>query len=379
MALSFAGRTGMNRIARLAMLAAAAVPGVALAAWEYNFQTAVTPVAQNIERLHEFILWICVAIFIGVFGVMFYSLIKHRKSVGHQAAQFHENTAVEIVWTVIPFLILLFMAFPATRTILAAHDTSAPDMTIKVTGYQWKWNYDYMQEGFGYYSNLATPLAQIENRAPKNPNYLLEVDNPLVVPVDTKVRVLITANDVIHSWWVPAFGVKQDAIPGFVRDTWFRAEKVGIYRGQCAELCGKEHGFMPVVVEVKSKDDYAKWVGEQKAKSAAAAPSADQPMDMAALMTHGGQVFNANCAACHQANGKGVPGSFPALDGSKVVNGPKADQIATVLNGRPGTAMPPWSQLSDADIASVITYTRNSWSNKTGEAIQPAEIKSARK
>ncbi len=379
MTLTFAGRPAMNRMFQLATLAAAAFPGVALAAWDYNFQTAVTPVAQNIERLHEFILWVCVAIFVGVFGVMFYSLIKHRKSVGHQAAQFHENTAVEIVWTVIPFLILLFMAFPATRTILTAHDTSAPDMTIKVTGYQWKWNYDYMQEGFGFYSNLATPLAQIENRAPKGENYLLEVDNPLVVPVDTKVRVLLTANDVLHSWWVPAFGVKQDAIPGFVRDTWFRVNKPGIYRGQCAELCGKEHGYMPIVVEVKTKEEYATWAAAQKAKFATAAPSSDQPMDLAALMTRGGQVFNANCAACHQANGKGVPGAFPALDGSKVVNGPKADQIAIVMHGKPGTAMPPWNQLSDADIASVITYTRNSWSNKTGEAIEPAEIKSARK
>jgi cytochrome c oxidase subunit 2 len=361
------------------VLAASALPGAALAAWEYNFQTGVTPIAQNIERLHEFIFWICCAIFVGVFGVMFYSLFRHRKSVGHQAVQFHENVVVEVVWTVIPFLILLLMAFPATRTILAAHDTSAPDMTVKVTGYQWKWNYDYMQEGFGYYSNLATPLVQIENRAPKNPNYLLEVDNPMVVPVNAKVRLLITANDVIHAWWMPAFGVKQDAIPGFVRDTWFRAERVGVYRGQCAELCGKEHAYMPIVVEVKSRDDYAKWLADQKAKYATPAGAADQPMDLAALMSNGSRVFNANCAACHQANGKGVPGAFPALDGSSIVRGPKGDQIAIVLHGKPGTAMPPWSQLSDADIASVITYTRNSWSNKTGDAIQPAEIKAARK
>ena len=208
--------------------------------------------------------------------MMFYSLYKHRKSVGHQAVQFHENTTVEIVWTVIPFLILLFMAYPATKTILAMHDTTSPDLTIKVTGYQWKWGYDYLQDGFGFYSTLATPLAQIESREPKNEHYLLEVDNPLVVPVDAKVRVLITANDVIHAWWVPAFGVKQDAIPGFVRDTWFRADKVGIYRGQCAELCGKEHGFMPIVVEVKSKEDYAKWAGEQKQKVAAAADDPEQ-------------------------------------------------------------------------------------------------------
>ena len=222
-----------------------------------------------------------------VFGVMFYSIFKHRKSVGHQAAQFHENTTVEIVWTVIPFLILLFMAWPATKTILAMKDTSAPDMTIKVTGYQWKWGYDYLQDGFGFYSNLSTPLAQIENREPKGQHYLLEVDQPLVVPVDAKVRVIITANDVLHSWWVPAFGVKQDAIPGFVRDSWFKAEKIGIYRGQCAELCGKEHGFMPIVVEVKSKDDYAKWVAEQKQKVAAAADDPSKAWTEAELVAKG--------------------------------------------------------------------------------------------
>ena len=350
----------------------------AQAAREWNLQTPVTPIARQMYDLHTFIFWICVVIFVAVFGVMFYSIFKHRKSVGHQAHQFHENTTVEVIWTVIPFLILLFMAVPATKTILAMKDTSAPDMTIKVTGYQWKWGYDYLQEGFGFYSNLATPLAQIENRAPKGEHYLLEVDNPLVVPVDTKVRVLITAGDVLHAWWVPAFGVKQDAIPGFVRDAWFKAEKVGVYRGQCAELCGKEHGFMPIVVEVKSKDDYAKWAAEQKKKVAVAADDPNKVWEQKDLVAAGERVFSANCAACHQANGKGVPGAFPALDGSKIVTGPKADQIALVLNGRPGTAMTAWKQLSDADLAAVVTYTRNSWSNKTGEVVQPAEIKVAR-
>jgi cytochrome c oxidase subunit 2 len=356
----------------------AVVPGTALAAREWNLQTPVTPIARQMYDLHTFIFWICVVIFVAVFGVMFYSIFKHRKSVGHEAHQFHENTTVEIVWTVIPFLILLFMAFPATKTILAMKDTTAPDMTVKITGYQWKWNYDYLQEGFGFYSNLATPLAQIENRAPKGENYLLEVDNPMVVPVDTKVRVLITAGDVLHAWWVPAFGVKQDAIPGFVRDSWFKAEKTGIYRGQCAELCGKEHGFMPIVVEVKSKDDYAKWVAEQKKKVAAAADDPNKVWDVKDLVAAGEKVFAGNCAACHQANGKGVPGAFPALDGSKIVTGAKAEQIALVLNGKAGTAMVAWKQLSDADLAAVITYTRNSWGNKTGEAVQPAEIKVAR-
>jgi cytochrome c oxidase subunit 2 len=318
-----------------------------------------------------------VAIFILVFGVMFYSIFKHRKSVGHQAAQFHENTTVEIVWTVIPFLILLFMAWPATKTVLAMKDTSAPDVTIKVTGYQWKWGYDYLQDGFGFYSNLSTPLAQIENRQPRGANYLLEVDNPMVVPVDSKVRLVITANDVIHSWWVPAVGVKQDAIPGFVRDAWFRAEKVGTFRGQCAELCGKEHAFMPIVVEVKSKEDYAKWAGEQKQRLAAAADDPNKAWTEAELVAKGAAVYAANCAACHQSNGKGMPPAFPALDGSKIVGGPPADQIHIVLNGKPGTAMPPWKQLSDVDIASVITYTRNSWGNKSGD-VMPAAVKAAR-
>ena len=365
----------------LGVLAAAlATPGAALAIPDWNLQPPVTPIARQMYDLHAFIFWICVVIFVVVFGVMFYSIFKHRKSVGHKAAHFHENTTVEIVWTVIPFLILLFMVFPATKTILAMKDTTTPDMTVKVTGYQWKWNYDYLQEGFGFYSNLSTPFAQIENRAPKGEHYLLEVDNPLVVPVDTKVRLLITAGDVLHAWWVPAFGVKQDAIPGFVRDTWFRAEKVGVYRGQCAELCGKEHGFMPIVVDVKSKEDYAKWVDDQKSRAQSAAGDPNKVWERQELVTRGAIIYAANCAACHQANGKGVAaGGFPALDGSKIVNGPLAGQMAIVLSGKPGTAMPPWTQLSDTDLASVITYTRNSWGNKTGQAVQPSEIKSARK
>lgn len=255
-------------------IAALLTPALAHAELVWNLQTPVTPIARQMFDLHTYIFWVCVVIFVGVFGVMFYSIYKHRKSRGHTAAQFHENTTVEVVWTVIPILILLAMAWPATKTILALKDTSAPDLTIKITGYQWKWGYNYLQEGFGFYSNLATPLAQIEGREAKGPNYLLEVDQPLVVPVDQRIRLVITADDVIHSWWVPALGVKQDAIPGFVRDSWFKAEKVGTYRGQCAELCGKEHGFMPIVVEVRSKDDYAKWVGEQKQKAAVAANAA---------------------------------------------------------------------------------------------------------
>ena len=369
-----------RRLLRTALAGALLAAGSALAAPEWYFQAPATSAAQEIITLHDLIFWICVVIFVGVFGTMFYSLYHHRKSVGHQAVQFHENTTVEIIWTVIPFLILLFMAYPATKTILAMHDTSASDMTIKVTGYQWKWNYDYVQEGFGYYSTLATPLAQIEGREPKGEHYLLEVDNPLVVPVGAKVRVLVTANDVIHSWWVPAFGVKQDAIPGFVRDVWFRADKVGIFRGQCAELCGKEHGFMPVVVEVKSKDDYARWLGEQKQKLAAAAEDPNKVWDVKELVAHGEQVFNGNCAACHQPGGTGNAAiGAPALVGDAVVLGPKQHQIDVVLNGQNGK-MPSWKQLSDVDIASVISYTRNSWGNKAAEnAVQPAEVKAERK
>ena len=367
------------RLLPLGLAMALGAPGTALAVPDWNLQPPVTPIARQMYDLHYFIFWICVVIFVAVFGVMFYSMFRHRKSLGHQSHPFHENTIVEIVWTVIPFLILLFMAFPATKTILAMKDTSAPGLTVKVTGNQWSWGYDYLQEGFGFLSNLATPIAQIENRAPKGEHYLLEVDNPLVVPVDTKVRVLITAGDVIHAWWVPAFGVKQDAIPGFVRDTWFMADKVGTYRGQCAELCGKGHGFMPIVVEVKSKEDFAKWVEEQKTKTAGAGADPNRVWDLKDLVVTGERIYAANCAACHQPSGKGVPGMFPALDGSKVVTGPKAAQIALVLNGKPGTAMPPWTQLSDVDLAAVITYTRNGLGNKTGEALQPSEIKAARR
>ena len=372
-----------SRLLRNGLALAFAAPGAALAVPEWNLQPPVTPIARQMVDLHVFIFWICVAIFIAVFGVMFYSMFRHRKSVGHKAHQFHENALVEMIWTVIPFLILLFMVFPATKTILAMKDTSLPDVTIKVTGYQWKWNYDYVQDGFGFYSNLATPLAQIQNREPKGEHYLLEVDNPMVVPVGAKVRLLITAGDVIHAWWVPAFGVKQDAIPGFIRDAWFKAEKIGTYRGQCAELCGKEHGFMPIVVEVKSKEDYAQWSNTQKKQASAHLDDPNRVWDLKDLMARGETVYAGNCAACHQANGKGVPGAFPALDGSTIVTGPRSVQIKTVLNGvmkdgKP-TAMTAWGgSLSDTDIAAVITYTRNAWGKRTGEAVQPAEVKADR-
>ena len=380
-------RSATGSLARLLTLGACALLAAPAAAegptrWEWYFQPPATGVARTITDLHDYIFWICVVIFVGVFGTMFWALWKHRKSVGHQASQFHENTMVEVIWTVIPFLILLFMAWPATRAVLAMHDTSSPDMTVKVTGYQWKWNYDYLDDGFSFNSTLATPLAQIENREKKGDNYLLEVDNPLVVPAGAKVRVLVTAGDVVHSWWVPAFGIKQDAIPGFVRDTWFRADKPGIYRGQCVELCGKEHAFMPVVVEVKSKDDFATWRDDQKKKLLPAGEDPNKVWNVGELTTRGHTVFDSNCAACHQSGGTGNPAlGAPPLVNDKVVLGPRAQQINTVLNGQNNGKMPPWKDvLSDTDIAAVITYTRNSWGNKAAEnVVQPSEVKAARK
>lgn len=371
-------------VARGTALASMLSAGAAHAAMEYNLQPPVTPIGEQIFDLHIYIMWICVVIFVGVFAVMFYSIFAHRKSKGHQAAQFHENTMVEVVWTVVPFLILLLVAYPATRTVLAMKDTTVPDLTVKVTGSQWKWNYDYLDYGFGFYSNLKTPLAQIEDREPKGEHYLLEVDQPMVVPVNKKIRLLVTSADVIHAWFLPAAGVQQDAIPGFVRDDWMRFAKPGIYRGQCAKICGKEHGFMPIVVEVKSPEDFAKWADEQKNKSAASADDPNKVWDAKELTARGEKVYAANCAACHQASGKGVPPAFPPLDGSKVATGPVAAHLDTVLNGvvkngQP-TAMVAWkSTLSPTDIAAVITYERNSWSNHTGDAVQPAQVVAAMK
>jgi cytochrome c oxidase subunit 2 len=349
---------------------------------ELNFQTPVTAIASDIYELHVWMIVICVAIFIAVFGVMFYSILKHRKSLGYKAANFHESTTVEIAWTVVPFVIVVLMALPATKTVVAMKDTSNADITIKATGMQWKWGYDYLKgegEGVAFLSALATPREQIRGEAPKGENYLLEVDNPLVVPVNKKIRIVTTANDVIHAWGVPAFGVKQDAIPGFVRDTWFKAEKIGTYRGNCYELCGKEHAFMPIVVNVVSEQDYAAWVVEKKKAMASNADDPTKTWTVADLTARGEKVYAANCVACHQATGKGVPGAFPALDGSQVVNGMQEGQIAILLNGK--NAMPSWkATLSDTEIAAVITYTRNSWNNKASDNIvQPAEVLAARK
>jgi cytochrome c oxidase subunit 2 len=373
---------GSKVAAALAGLAAAAGSGAAHAiAW--YFQSPVSRIAQDIDWLHRVIMWIIVVIFVGVFSFMFYAVYAHRKSIGHKAEQFHENTTVEILWTVIPALILIVIAWPVTKVVIAQKDTSQPDLTIKATGYQWKWGYDYLRgegEGISFVSNLATPREQIDGGAPKGEHYLLEVDNELVVPVGKKVRVLTTGADVIHSWWVPAFGVKQDANPGFIRDTWFRAEQTGIYRGQCVELCGKEHGFMPIVVRVVSAGDYSKWVDEKKKSMAAAADDPGKRWDLKELVARGEKVYAANCVACHQASGQGLAAmKAPALAGNKLVTGAEQAPIDTVLNGRPNTAMQAFkAQLSDTEIAAVITYARNSWGNKASD-VQPAEVKARRK
>ena len=350
--------------------------------YQLNLQTPQNAIAQQMYDQHTMVLWVCLVIFIGVFGVMFYSVLKHRKDAGHKAANFHHSTTVEIIWTIIPFFILAGMAYPATKTIIAMKDTSSPDITIKTTGYQWKWGYDYLTgegEGISFFSNLSTPRAQIENREPKGENYLLEVDNPLVVPVGKKVRVLITANDVLHAWWVPALGVKQDAIPGFIRDVWFNVDKPGTYRGQCAELCGKEHGFMPIVVVALEQDKYSQWVSEQKKKSDATVVDVNKQFTAEELKAEGEKVYAGNCVACHQANGKGIPGTFAALDGSKIATGPKADHINIVMNGKTGTAMAAFKHLSDVQIAAVVTYERNAWGNTAGDVVQPSEINDFRK
>jgi cytochrome c oxidase subunit 2 len=377
-----AGKPAGLAAALAAAALALAYPEIA-SALEWNLKPAASKLAEDIHGLHEYIMILVTVIFVGVFGFMFWACYAHRKSKGHKAEQFHENTAVEILWTVIPALILIVIAWPTTRVVVAQKDTSNPDLTIKVTGYQWKWGYDYLKgegEGISLISTLTTPREQIEGRAPKGENYLLEVDNELVVPIGRKVRMLTTAADVVHAWWVPAFGAKQDAIPGFIRDLWFRPEKTGVFRSQCVELCGKEHGFMPIVVRVVPQDEYTKWVGEKKKQMAAAADDPNKQFNIDELRQRGERVYAANCIACHQANGRGTPPAFPPLDGSKVVTGPIDAQVKLVLEGKPGTAMAAFGkQLNDVEVAAVVTFTRNNWGNKTGDLIQPNEVKGLRK
>ena len=357
---------------------------------QLNLHPPVTRIAEDQQWLHWFMLIVCTIIFLAVFSVMFYSIWKHRKSRGHKAATFHESVVVEVVWTVIPFIIVILMALPATKVVVAMKDTTNADLTIKVTGMQWKWGYDYIKgegEGIGFVSSLDSAQREMSNsgKPPATDDYLLKVDNPLVVPVGKKIRIITTATDVIHAFAVPSFGIKQDAIPGFVRDTWFRAEVEGDYHGQCMELCGKEHAYMPIHVKVVSAANYSQWVGGEMKKMAAKMDDPAKVWALEDIVKRGEKVYAANCAACHQANGKGA-GSIKALDGSPVVqDADKNQQIAVVLNGRtvalPGgqtNVMPPWKQLSDTDIAAVISYTKNNWSNKTGQVVQPADVKTAR-
>ncbi|MBL8287460.1 MAG: cytochrome c oxidase subunit II [Rubrivivax sp.] len=374
---------GLGALATVPAFAVRDLPG-GPAVNQLNLHPPVTRIAETIGWLHWVMLIICLVIFIAVFGVMFYSIIKHRRSVGHQAATFHESTAVEVAWTVVPFIIVIAMGAMATKTVVAMKDTSNADLTIKVTGHQWKWGYDYLKgegEGIAFLSTLDLAHRAMSDSGKPNPDvtdYLLKVDNPLVVPVNRKVRIITTATDVIHAWMVPSLAVKQDAIPGFVRDTWFRAEKTGDFYGQCAELCGKEHAYMPIHVKVVSEPDYAAWVAERKKAMAAAADDPSKVWVLADLMARGEKVYAATCAACHKPDGSGTPPAIKALAGSPVVNdADKAKQLHIVLNGT-DKGMPPWKQLSDTDLAAVVTFTKNSWSNKTGQLVQPADVAAVR-
>ena len=379
------GQWGLSLGALIATQAALAVndlPG-GPAVLQLDLPPAVTQIAREQRWLHYFMLIVCTVIFLAVFGVMFYSIFKHRKSKGAKAANFHESVKVEIAWTVAPFLIVIGMALPATKTVVAMKDTSSADLTIKATGMQWKWGYDYLNgegEGIGFVSTLDPTHREMSNSGkPSGDDYLFKVDNPMVVPVDKKVRIITTANDVIHAFAVPAFGIKQDAIPGFVRDMWFRAEKIGDYHGQCQELCGKEHAYMPIHVKVVSQPDYTRWVDGKKKEAAAKADDPAKVWALADLSARGEKIYSANCAVCHLPTGKGG-GPIKPLDGAAVVlDADKGKQIAVLLNGQNNGAMPSWKQLSDTEIAAVITYTKNNWSNKTGQVVQPVDVVAARK
>jgi len=344
-----------------------------------NLMKGVTDISHKVYDLHMLIFWICVVACVVVFGVLIYSIFAHRKSRGAVPAEFHESTTVEIIWTTIPFLVLVAMAVPATTTLLELEDTRDSDMSIQITGYQWKWKYDYLDEDISFFSSLTTPREQITGDAPKGEFYLMEVDNPIVVPINKKIRFLITSNDVIHSWWVPDLGWKQDAVPGFINTGWTELKEPGTYRGKCAELCGKDHGFMPIVLVAKTEENYAAWVAEQKGAAAAAADDDTKTLTMDELMARGEAGYNTNCAACHQANGQGIPGAFPAIAGSPMVTEDVAAHIDICVNGKPGTAMQAFGeQLSAAELAAIITYERNAFGNETGEMVQPADVAAAK-
>ncbi len=411
-------KTLVRRIAMAAALGTACVPA-ALADWEVNMPVGITPLSREMYDLHMLIFWVCVAIAVAVFGVMIYSIFAFRRSKGAEPdTTMYHSTSAEIIWTVIPIVILVMMAVPAAKALVKIEDTRTPDITVKVTGYQWKWRYEYLDEGVSFFSNLdkkSNMIRQVNSgRDPfEHDAYLRDVDNPMVVPVNKKVRILLTSNDVLHAWWVPELGGKKDAIPGFVNEMWFQAEETGTFRGQCAELCGRDHGFMPIVVNVVTDDEYAAWVagqGDGAGQGAVAAstgvsepaapvvapaeaPPADEPeaaapvaaaasdggMDMDGLMAAGEGKYNTYCGACHQINGQGLPPTFPSLVGSAVATGPLAAHLDIVINGKPGTAMAAFGpQLSDEDLAAIITYQRNAWGNDTGDVVQPADIAAAR-
>lgn len=359
-----------------------------------NLTQGVTPLSHDIYNLHMTIFWVCVAIGIVVFGVMIYAIIFHRKSRGATPAHFHEHLWLEITWTIIPVLILISMAIPATRVLIHMHDFSEPDLSIKVTGYQWRWHYEYLDVGIQFFSNNATPYQQMHGNAKKDEDYLREVDHPLVLPIHKKIRFLITSNDVIHGWWVPDLGVKQDAIPGFINAAWTRINRPGVYRGQCSKLCGLNHGFMPIVVIALPQKDFDNWVAQQKGlasittvpapatkpQTLAAAPVIAKKWTLPALMKKGEEVYLNMCATCHKPDGSGTPPVFPAMKGSKVALGPVKDHIDIVLHGKPGTAMQAFKdQYSDEELAAVITYERNAFGNNTNTLVQPADIVAAKK
>lgn len=345
------------------------------ARWQLNMPQGVTPISREVYDLHMLILWICVAIGVVVFGVMFVSMYLHRKSRGVEPAKFEHNTTLEVVWTLAAFLILVAMAFPSTLTMIRLYDDRNADLDIVVTGYQWKWKYEYLGEDLSFFSSLRTPMDEIHNEAPKGEYYLLDVDEPLVIPTGKKVRFLITAADVLHSWWVPELAVKQDAIPGFINEAWTIVEREGVYRGQCAELCGKDHGFMPIVVRATNEQEYQNWLQERKAAAARERALRDQVFSMAQLMERGEQAYMKNCASCHLPDGSGVPGAFPSLLRGSASTGPLEAHLDSVVNGVAGTSMAAFgAQLSEADIAAVITYERNAWGNNTGDILQPIDV-----
>ncbi len=350
---------------------------------EFDLREGVTDMSQRIQDLHHLSLAVCVVVGIIVFGAMFYSIVAHRRSRHPKPADFHESLLVEIVWTTVPILILVGLAIPATTTLLEIEDNSDPDLTILITASQWKWHYQYLEADIGYYSNLTTPTAQINNLEPKGENYLLEVDNPLVLPTNKKVRFLTTSNDVIHSWWVPDFAVKQDAIPGFINEAWARLDQPGLFRGQCAELCGKDHAYMPVVVEVRLEAEFDKWIDDQRLakelSSGQAVADRNKTWTMEELMPIGEQVFLPHCATCHESTGVGQGVTYPALAGGEIPNGPLEVHIDLVMNGKGGTEMQSWApQLSDRELAAVITYERNAWGNSTNDVVQPKTIYATR-